>query len=108
MVEAVPITPQVPAVVARRPSISAIRSSVTFPARYCAQYRRQSVQADSLSPWNGVASIGPVTSCTDGMSADAAPINWAGTVLSQPPTRTAESIGWAVSIASVSNAARFR
>ncbi len=33
MVEAVPITPQVPAVVARRPSISAMRSLVTRPAR---------------------------------------------------------------------------
>ena len=31
MVEAVPITPQVPAVVARRPSISSMRSSVTLP-----------------------------------------------------------------------------
>ena len=33
MVEAVPITPQVPAVVASRPSISPIRSAVTRPAR---------------------------------------------------------------------------
>ena len=33
MVEAVPITPQVPAVVASRPSISPIRSAVTLPAR---------------------------------------------------------------------------
>ncbi len=108
MVEAVPITPQVPAVVASRPSISPIRSAVTRPARYIAQYRRQSVQADSRSPWNGVASIGPVTSCTAGMSADAAAINCAGTVLSQPPTSTAASIGCAVSIASVSSAARLR
>ena len=34
MVEAVPITPQVPAVVASLPSISPIRSAVTRPARY--------------------------------------------------------------------------
>ncbi len=33
VIEAVPITPQVPAVVARRPSISPIRSAVTRPAR---------------------------------------------------------------------------
>ncbi len=33
MVDAVPITPQVPAVVARRDSISAIRSPLTVPAR---------------------------------------------------------------------------
>ncbi len=42
------------------------------------------------------------------MSDDAAAINCAGTDLSQPPISTAESIGWAVSIASVSSAARLR
>jgi hypothetical protein len=66
------------------------------------------VQADRRSPWNGVASIGPVTSCTQGTSADAAAINCAGTVLSQPPISTAASIGCANNIASVSSAARLR
>ena len=108
MVDAVPITPQVPAVVASLPSISPTRSALTRPARYAAQYRRQSVHADRRSPWKGVASIGPVTSCTAGMSAEAAAINCAGTVLSQPPISTAASIGCAVSIASVSSAAKFR
>ena len=37
IVLAVPITPQVPAVVASRLSISPIRSAATFPARYSAQ-----------------------------------------------------------------------
>jgi hypothetical protein len=50
IVEAVPITAQVPAVVASRPSTIEISSSLTLPARYCAQKRRQSVQAPSRSP----------------------------------------------------------
>ncbi len=66
------------------------------------------MQAASRSPWYGVASIGPVTSCTEGMSDDAAAISCAGTVLSQPPISTALSIGWPDSMASVSSAARLR
>jgi hypothetical protein len=50
MVEAVPITAQVPAVVARLFSTSVISFSSTLPARYCAQKRRQSVQAPNRSP----------------------------------------------------------
>ena len=50
MVEAVPMTAQVPAVVASRPSMSVISLSSILPARYCAQKRRQSVQAPSRSP----------------------------------------------------------
>ena len=38
----------------------------------------------------------------------AAPINWAGTVLSQPPINTTASIGWARIISSVSMAIRLR
>ena len=37
-----------------------------------------------------------------------APINWAGTVLSQPPTSTTASIGWARIISSVSIAIKLR
>jgi hypothetical protein len=51
MVLAVPITAQVPAVVARLRSTSAISASSTSPARYRAQNRRQSVQAPRRSPW---------------------------------------------------------
>ena len=43
-----------------------------------------------------------------GMSAEMAAISCAGTVLSQPPSRTAASIGWALIISSVSIAARLR
>ena len=50
IVLAVPITAQVPAVVARLPSMPAISSLVIWPARYFAQKRRQSVQAPSRSP----------------------------------------------------------
>jgi len=50
IVLAVPMTAQVPAVVARLPSMSWICSPVTSPARYFAQKRRQSVQAPSRSP----------------------------------------------------------
>ena len=42
------------------------------------------------------------------MSAEPAAMSCAGTVLSHPPTSTAASMGWAVSIASVSSAARLR
>jgi hypothetical protein len=45
---------------------------------------------------------------TAGISAEIAAISCAGTVLSQPPTSTAASMGWAESIASVSSAIRFR
>ncbi len=43
-----------------------------------------------------------------GTSALAAPISSAGTVLSQPPTSTTESIGWARIISSASIAMRLR
>ena len=52
--------------------------------------------------------IGPVTSWTAGRSADAAPINCAGTVLSQPPTSTTASMGWARIISSTSMDIRLR
>ena len=43
-----------------------------------------------------------------GISALAAAISWAGTVLSQPPIITTASIGWARTISSVSMAMRLR
>ena len=108
MVEAVPITAQVPAVVARLPSISSMPASSTVPARCSAQKRRQSVQAPRRSPWNEVGIIGPARSCTAGRSADAAPISCAGTVLSQPPISTTASIGCARIISSTSIDIRLR
>ena len=53
-------------------------------------------------------SIDPVISWMVGSPAEAAPISWAGTVLSQPPISTIESMGWARIISSVSIDIRFR
>jgi hypothetical protein len=50
MVEAVPITMQVPTDGARRPLTASISASSMSPARYFAHSRRQSVQAPSTSP----------------------------------------------------------
>src|ERR1700749_2623506 len=50
MVEAVPITMQVPTDGASRPLTASISTSSISPARYFAQRRRQSVQAPSTSP----------------------------------------------------------
>ena len=50
IVDAVPMTAQVPAVVARFPSMASISEEFTFPARWSAQKRRQSVQAPRRSP----------------------------------------------------------
>ena len=72
------------------------------------QKRRQSVQAPRRSPlWRPVI-IGPVTSWIAGLLAEAAPISWAGTVLSQPPISTTASIGWARIISSTSTDIRLR
>ena len=108
MVLAVPMTAQVPAVVASPPSICSIRALSMRPPRYSPHQRRQSVQAPRRSPsWRWV-SIGPAIRYTAGRSADAAPMSWAGTVLSQPPTRTTASMGWARIISSVSMDMRLR
>jgi hypothetical protein len=53
-------------------------------------------------------SIDPVTSCTHGTPAEAAPISCAGTVLSQPPSSTTASMGCARIISSVSIDIRLR
>ncbi len=108
MVEAVPITMQVPAVGQSAPSTSSIATASTAPARCRAQNRRQSVQAPSRSPCQLPVSIGPVTTSSAGRSAEMAAISCAGTVLSQPPSSTTASIGCALIISSVSIAARLR
>ena len=66
------------------------------------------MQAPSRWPRCRPVLIGPVTSWIAGTPADAAPISCAGTVLSQPPTSTTASMGWAVIISSVSMAMRLR
>ena len=50
MVLAVPITLQVPTEGQSRPLTNSISVTSTVPARYCAQKRRQSVQAPRTSP----------------------------------------------------------
>src|SRR4029077_3817143 len=52
--------------------------------------------------------MGPATSMMEGLPAETAPINWAGTVLSQPPISTTASIGCARTISSVSIDIRLR
>ena len=49
MVEAVPMTAQVPAVVTSRPSTASISGLPSLPARNCTQNLRQSVQAPTRS-----------------------------------------------------------
>ena len=93
MVEAVPITMQVPPVGHNSCCTCASSSSASVPARYCSQWSRQSVQAPSRVPRQRPVRIGPVTSASAGTSADAAAISCAGTVLSQPPISTAASMG---------------
>ncbi len=66
------------------------------------------MQAARRSPCKRLALIGPVTSCTAGTPALTAAMSCAGTVLSQPPTSTTASMGWAATIASVSSAMRLR
>jgi hypothetical protein len=108
MVDAVPITMQVPAVLTSDPSTSRIRASSSSPLRWRAQNLRQSVQAPRRSPSHDPASIEPTTSTMTGTSDDAAAISWAGTVLSQPPSSTTASIGCARISSSVSRARRLR
>ena len=66
------------------------------------------MQAPSRSPCQREVIIGPATSPIAGRLAEIAPISCAGTVLSQPPTSTTASIGWARIISSVSIAIRLR
>ena len=78
--------------------------------RPCAIFRPEGAAvgaAPSLCPLCRPVDIGPVTTWIAGTFADAAPINCAGTVLSQPPISTTESIGCA-EIISVSIAIRLR
>ena len=66
------------------------------------------MHAPTRSPRWLPVSIGPVTSWIAGTPALAAPISWAGTVLSHPPIRTTASMGCARTISSVSIAIRLR
>ena len=66
------------------------------------------MQAPSTSPLKWPTSMGPTGRTTAGRSALAAAMSWAGSVLSQPPISTTESIGCARIISSVSIDMRLR
>src|SRR5699024_2872178 len=108
IVIAEPITIQCPGVGASCLLISCISVSSTVPALYSCQKYRQSEQAPNVLPLYSPLFIGPPENKTAGLSALAAPINWAGAILSHPLIITAPSIGCAAIISSVSIAAKLR
>ena len=81
MVAAVPMVMQVPNERAMPPSISFHCSSVILPARFSSQYFQVSEPEPSTWP------------CQLPRNIEIAPINRPGVVLSQPPNKTAPSIG---------------
>ena len=93
MVEAVPITMQVPAERAMPPSISFQSPWVMVPARSSAQYFQASLPLPSTSPRQFPRSIGPAGKNTVGRFMLVAPMTSAGVVLSQPPMITQPSMG---------------
>ena len=108
MVEAVPITMQVPEVGISWSWARSRSGPSSEPARNAAHSRRQSVQAPSRAPSCLPASIEPTEITIAGMSALIAPISSAGMVLSQPPISTTASSGSAPIISSTSMAMRLR
>ena len=91
-VEAVPIVLQAPAL--RDMAASALKKSFSLilPARRSSLNRQTSVPDPMVSPRKRPLSIGPEDTTIVGRSTDAAPINWAGVVLSQPPSSTTPSM----------------
>ena len=108
IVLAVPITMQVPVDGKSSPWTASRRAASSAPARCSLQTRRQSVHAPRRVPSKRPVSIGPAVTTIAGRSALAAPMSWAGRVLSQPPSRTTPSMGWPRIISSVSIAIRLR
>ena len=108
IVEAVPMTVQCPALRAMQPSTSAHCSSPIRPARRASKSFRPSVPEPSSCSCQRPDSIGPPVTMIDGMFAEAAPISWAGVVLSHPHSRTTPSIGFAVMDSSTSIDIRLR
>ena len=108
IVEAVPMTMQWPGLRTIEFCSSAHCSSVMRPARNSVWYRRQSVQEPSSSPRQLPLSCGPPVTRMAGMSALAAPISRAGVVLSQPPSSTTPSSGFALMDSSTSMLIRLR
>ena len=109
IVLAVPMTAQVPAVVASLPSMSSISSlvdlarAVLAPRSGGSRCRRRGARRDG-----GRSASARRRAGWPARSAEAAPISCAGTVLSQPPISTTASIGCARIISSTSIAIRLR
>ena len=108
IVDAVPIVMHVPADLAMQFSISFQSLSQRFPAHRSFQYFQASEPLPNVWSFQRALSIGPAGRKIEGISAEMAPISRAGTVLSQPPIKTAASIGWHRKTSSVSMASRFR
>ena len=108
MVEAVPMVMQVPKERAMPSSISRQAHSSSFPARISAQYFQASLPLPSTRPCQLPRSMGPAGTKSAGRFMLVAPITRPGTVLSQPPSSTTPSTGFARRISSASMASRFR
>ena len=83
-------------------------SSLIFPARNSSLNFQTSVPQPKGFPLNVPVSIGPPGTTIAGKSTEAAAINSAGIVLSQPPSNTTPSIGLARSNSSVAMADMLR
>ena len=108
IVEAVPIVMHVPKERAMPSSISPQAQSSRLPARFSAQYFQTSVPLPRVWPRQFPRSMGPAETKIAGRFMLVAPISSAGTVLSQPPSSTTPSTGFARRISSVSIARRLR
>ena len=108
MVEAVPIVLQCPRLRIIEDSDARNSGPDSVPARTSSLSRHTSVPQPSGTPRKVPVSIGPPGTTTAGRSTDAAAMSSDGIVLSQPPSRTTPSMGFARSISSVAIAAMFR
>jgi len=108
IVEAVPIVLQWPLLRIIADSLCRRSSSVISLARTSSTKRHTSVPHPIGAPRKWPVIIGPPGMTTAGTSTEATAISSAGMVLSQPPSRTTPSTGFARRISSISIAARLR
>ena len=108
IVDAVPIDMQCPTLRAAQPSRSSRSSLEISPARASSLLRQRSVPDPSCSAPQCALSCGPPVSMIVGKSTLAAPISWAGVVLSQPESSTTPSTGLARRVSSTSIDIRLR
>ena len=108
IVEAVPMGLQWPALLVIDDSVAMNSSTVISPARTASLIFHMSVADPSGLPLWRPVSIGPPVSMIVGKSTEAAPINMAGVVLSQPDKSTTPSKGLQRTDSSTSIAMRFR